>query len=228
MSDNYFSCNIPCAESCLPCNRKCTYTCKHSRCSRKCGQPCIPCKVRVSTCFVCTLYDLFVCHIEGKTQAGGVQEWYVEEGVEVSEGELTGDCMVRSFVTLCYLYVFCCVNERYKLWQVWKPIYTAVMVTFSVQGYVDCSCIPDCMLLASEQPLSSQLQGLFILNLSTLVRMYYYGINWLNHSFVVIQYITVLNLSNCYSHIIWGDCSLYNYSELLDVDRIQHVNINFI
>ena len=52
MADNYFSCNIPCAESCPPCNRKCTYTCKHSRCSRKCGQPCIHCKVRVSTCFI--------------------------------------------------------------------------------------------------------------------------------------------------------------------------------
>jgi hypothetical protein len=44
-----------------------------------------------SVCFVCTLYDLFVCHIKGGTQAGGVQEWDVEEGVEVSEGELTGD-----------------------------------------------------------------------------------------------------------------------------------------
>ena len=52
MTDNYFSCNIPCAEGCPPCNRKCTYTCKHSKCSRKCGQPCINCKVRVSTCFI--------------------------------------------------------------------------------------------------------------------------------------------------------------------------------
>lgn len=38
------SCNVPCAEICPPCNRKCTYRCKHSRCSRQCGQPCIPCK----------------------------------------------------------------------------------------------------------------------------------------------------------------------------------------
>jgi len=39
----------------------------------------------------------------------------------------------------------------------------------------------------------------------------------------VIQYITAVNLSNCYSHTIWGDCSLYGYGELLAVDRIQHL-----
>ena len=39
-----------------------------------------------SACFVCTLCDLFVCHIYGGTQDGGVWEWDVEEGVGVSEG----------------------------------------------------------------------------------------------------------------------------------------------
>jgi hypothetical protein len=39
---------------------------------------------------VCTLCDLFVCHIYGGTQAGGVLEWDVEEGVGVSEGTVNG------------------------------------------------------------------------------------------------------------------------------------------
>jgi hypothetical protein len=60
MAVNYFSCNLPCGESCPPCNRKCAYTCKHSECSGLCGQPCTQCKVRVSIWFICTSYILFV------------------------------------------------------------------------------------------------------------------------------------------------------------------------
>ena len=33
-------------------------------------------------CVIC----LFVCHVKGGTQGGGVLEWDVEEGVGVSEG----------------------------------------------------------------------------------------------------------------------------------------------
>ena len=35
---------------------------------------------------MCTLYDLSVCHIKGRTQGGGVKEWHAGEGVGVSEG----------------------------------------------------------------------------------------------------------------------------------------------
>jgi hypothetical protein len=34
---------------------------------------------------MCTLCDLFVCHMKGGTQAGGVGEWGAEGGFWVSE-----------------------------------------------------------------------------------------------------------------------------------------------
>ena len=60
------------------------------------------------------LCDLFVCHIYGGTQGGGVQEWDVEEGVGYQRGELTGDWrrlrgeklhdfMLSLYILLCYL-----------------------------------------------------------------------------------------------------------------------------
>jgi len=119
MADNYFSCNILCAESCLPCNRKCTYTCKHSRCSRLCGQPCTPCKVRVSTWFMCTLYDLFVCHIEGRTQGGCVQEWDVEEGVVISDWG---------------------VNRRLEETVWWEASWIYVIFVCSAMLFIDINC----------------------------------------------------------------------------------------
>ena len=79
-----------------------------------CGQPCIQCKVRVSMCFMCTSYYLFVCHCRERIQAGGVQEWDVEGGVVCQRGELTvdwrrlhgeklHDFMLSLCVVLCYL-----------------------------------------------------------------------------------------------------------------------------
>jgi len=136
MADDYFRCNLPCAEICPPCNRKCTYTCKHSRCSRLCGQPCVPCKVRVSTCFICTQNILFVCHIKGRTQAGGVQEWDVEWGVGVSGGgvnrrleeiawwETSWHCVSFMYSAVLFININYCRSE--------KPIYTAVIVTFCI------------------------------------------------------------------------------------------------
>ncbi|XP_063220708.1 NFX1-type zinc finger-containing protein 1-like isoform X2 [Bacillus rossius redtenbacheri] len=37
-------CSSPCSRSCPPCDRKCEYRCKHSRCTRRCGELCYPCK----------------------------------------------------------------------------------------------------------------------------------------------------------------------------------------
>ena len=88
MADNYFRCNLPCAESCPPCSRKCTYTCKHSRCSKTCGQPCVPCKVRVSTCFICV--------------------WVLEGGLTGDwrrlHGEKLHDFMLSLCILLCYIH----------------------------------------------------------------------------------------------------------------------------
>ncbi|XP_065220934.1 LOW QUALITY PROTEIN: NFX1-type zinc finger-containing protein 1-like [Planococcus citri] len=37
------SCKSPCRQVCPPCDQKCEYACKHSRCSRNCGVPCVHC-----------------------------------------------------------------------------------------------------------------------------------------------------------------------------------------
>lgn len=41
-------CTAPCREACRPCQKKCSYSCKHSKCTKKCGEPCTPCKENCS------------------------------------------------------------------------------------------------------------------------------------------------------------------------------------
>lgn len=38
------ACEIPCRETCQPCNKKCEYRCVHSKCGTNCGEPCTPCR----------------------------------------------------------------------------------------------------------------------------------------------------------------------------------------
>ena len=148
MAYNYFSCNIPCAESCPPCNRKCTYTCKHSRCSRKCGQPCIQCKVSVSICLICTSCNLLVSHIKGRTQAEGVREWDAKEDIWVSQGG--GNRRLEEIAwweasCLYFLDAFRCIIYWYKWLTFCKPLYKAVILTCSISGYFHYWYIPDYM-----------------------------------------------------------------------------------
>ncbi|KAE9534042.1 hypothetical protein AGLY_008778 [Aphis glycines] len=37
------TCTFPCKERCPPCNKKCMYSCVHSKCPRLCGNQCAPC-----------------------------------------------------------------------------------------------------------------------------------------------------------------------------------------
>ena len=149
MPDNYFSCNIPCAESCPPCNRKCTYSCKHSRCSRQCGQLCRPCKVRISTCFIFTqnIVCLSVSHIKGGTQAGVCQEWDVEESVGYQRGGVNGRLEETAWWGVAWFYIifmYSAVLLRDTNYCRSESLFTRLLQWhFLVQGYVDCSCVPD-------------------------------------------------------------------------------------
>ncbi|KAK4872846.1 hypothetical protein RN001_014875 [Aquatica leii] len=39
-------CPINCRDGCRPCETKCTYKCRHSKCKKKCGEPCTKCTER--------------------------------------------------------------------------------------------------------------------------------------------------------------------------------------
>lgn len=41
-------CTAPCKEACRPCQKKCSYKCRHSKCTKKCGEPCTSCKEKCS------------------------------------------------------------------------------------------------------------------------------------------------------------------------------------
>ncbi|XP_008187018.2 NFX1-type zinc finger-containing protein 1 [Acyrthosiphon pisum] len=38
------TCNYPCKEACPPCQKKCAYSCTHSKCPLPCSAPCVPCQ----------------------------------------------------------------------------------------------------------------------------------------------------------------------------------------
>uniref|UniRef100_A0A2S2NW97 NFX1-type zinc finger-containing protein 1 n=2 Tax=Schizaphis graminum TaxID=13262 RepID=A0A2S2NW97_SCHGA len=38
------TCNYPCKEACPPCEKKCAYSCTHSKCPLPCSAPCVPCQ----------------------------------------------------------------------------------------------------------------------------------------------------------------------------------------
>lgn len=60
-----YRCNYPCKETCPPCEKKCAYSCTHSKCPLPCSVPCVPCQVRSMIFFsIYYVYNIPYTHLK--------------------------------------------------------------------------------------------------------------------------------------------------------------------